>query len=433
MPEYMINPETRMISKNISSKADALLSVLIEGRLASKGKKIFPHLHPVLRAVDEVSGYCFRAHMMKRLAVVPNRIVFATFQGTYTCNCKYIAEEILSRGLDYEIIFLVTPEVYENREAYDFPPEVYLVKKNTAEAFYALATSTFWFDNALNCIWKFIPKKKNQIYINTWHGSLGIKRLSGGKYWRLVAKAGDRQIDYFLTDSTFDEKVFRTSFWPHAGHLKYGHPRNDLFFDKEKMEALRQKVYTFYQIPSDVKLALYAPTFRDNKKDTSAIHVDHENLIHALEERFGGKWMILNRLHFHNAGAASEMQEAAPEGRVIDASTYRDMQELMAAADIGITDYSSWIFDYLFTGRPAFIYATDIENYIHDRGFYYSLDKTPFSIASSDAQLAENIQTFKKSYYNRKIQAFFKRMGCYESGDAAAKTVDFLVQNTKAD
>ena len=40
-----------------------------------------------------------------------------------------------------------------------------------------------------------------------------------------------------------------------------------------------------------------------------------------------------------------------------------DVQELLAAADVMISDYSSCIFDYLLAKKPAFIYATDIDEY----------------------------------------------------------------------
>ena len=45
--------------------------------------------------------------------------------------------------------------------------------------------------------------------------------------------------------------------------------------------------------------------------------------------------------------------------RFLDATGYAAMQELLVAADAGITDYSSWIYDYLLGGRPGFLFAPD--------------------------------------------------------------------------
>lgn len=430
MPVFHSDPENHLISATVTSRADAVLTRLSEGFFTTdhKASGRNPKLWSLMRAADEISSPFFRFALMKKYHIVPNRIVFAAYQGNYVCNCKYIADEILRQGLDYELIFLVDPEVYQNRSAYNIPDSVYLVKKNTAEAFYALATSRFWIDNALNCIWKPVPKKKEQIYINTWHGSLGIKKLGGGLYWKMIARIGNRQMDVFLTNSRFDEKVFRTSFWPNVSHLKIGHPRNDLLLNKERMLVVKKEIYEKYHLTDDIKLALYAPTFRSNGKDQSAVQADYSLLLSSLKSRFGGEWRILSRLHYKNK---DQMTDSAIENPyVINATNHPDMQELLAACDAGITDYSSWIFDYLFTGRPGFIYATDIENYIHDRGFYYSLDKTPFSIASSDEQLAEQIQSFDEVAYSQKVQRFLKRMGCYETGTACEEMVRYIREHS---
>ncbi len=115
---------------------------------------------------------------------------------------------------------------------------------------------------------------------------------------------------------------------------------------------------------------------------------------------------------------------------VIDVSGYADMQELIAAADIGITDYSSWIFDFMLTRRPAFIYAEDINDYIHSRGFYYSLRETPFLIADSNETLNNNIVQFDETAYLHKVDLFLKERGCYEKGNASERLTEFIIENT---
>ncbi len=147
----------------------------------------------------------------------------------------------------------------------------------------------------------------------------------------------------------------------------------------------------------------------------------------ALEQRFGGKWVIMSRLHYHNARNLATMH--AFDGKdVIDACMYPDMQELMAAADIGATDYSSWIFDYMFTGRPSFIYARDIEAYVNSRGFYYPLTETPYSIADSTRKLCENIAAFDEASYAAALEDFLKGKGCYEKGGAADRIADYILE-----
>ena len=85
-----------------------------------------------------------------------------------------------------------------------------------------------------------------------------------------------------------------------------------------------------------------------------------------------------------------------------DVSKYSDIQELMLITDVGITDYSSWIFDFLLTGKPAFIYADDIYLYEDERGFYYPLSTTPFPIAQTSDELQRNIIKFDLQKYENK-------------------------------
>lgn len=389
-------------------------------KIIKKIKKFFTNIR---KGIDMSIGNIARYFMFRNEPIIDKRVVFFNFQGNYTCNSKYIAAKLLELHPEYEIIFVVNNKVNDRESLVDVPEQIKFVVKETAEAYYALATAHYWFDNALCCVWRTVPKRKGQIYINTWHGSLGIKRLSGNDFWKSRARVANKQTDYFLTNSVFDEQVFSESFWPDVKHMKVGHPRNDIFFDEKKMKDVKEKVYAHYGIEEGVKTVLYAPTFRDNKKDVSAIILDYERLKNTLEEKFGGEWKVLVRPHFHNIKA---FKLTADVDYVIKASDYDDMQELMAAMDAGITDYSSWIFDYIFTGKPAFIYARDIDQYVNSRGFYYSLNETPFSIARDDDSLSENIMNFDERKYAADVKVFLEDKGCYEKGNASEAVVDFI-------
>ena len=417
----------------------------------------------LLAVLDDGIGYIARFFIMLRLPVVENRIVFSTFQNVYTCNCRYIAEEMrkrleqevaakdaeaekqkneqapveenekVKRTIEeepYQLIFIVNRAVYANKDQYDIPSDIWLVQRGSIASFIALGTAKYWVDNALNCIWKNIRKKKRQIYLNTWHGSLGIKRLNGDKHWVRLAKKSNRKISAFITNSTFEEEVFQDfAFWSRVPCLQFGHPRNDILLNEKYSIAMREKVYGYYRIPEHAKTVLYAPTFRDNKSDVSAIRIDCVRLKKAMEIKFGGEWTVMVRAHMHNRHNVALRQMFNAPG-VIDASDYNDMQELLAVVDAGITDYSSWIFDFVLTGRPGFIYARDIDQYIHSRGFYYDLDKTPFSIASNDDELVANIAAFDETEYAKNVQAFLKEKGCYEQGNAAKQVADMICDGT---
>ncbi len=241
-----------------------------------------------------------RKVMFSRGEVNPRKVFVMTYDDSYTCNPSYIVDEIVRRHLPAEIVFVV-PSKGEPRGIDRIPPSVKLVKRGSARMFREQATAKIWIDNALNCLWYSVPKKKEQVYINTWHGSLGIKKLSGDDHWLSIAKRCKNTTDYCITNSQFEENVFRHTFWPYTPFLRYGHARNDLLLNKQASAEISAKVRSYYGIDSNKKILLYAPTFRDNG-NTHFFNLDYQGVKNALEERFSGEWVICARMHFKNRG-----------------------------------------------------------------------------------------------------------------------------------
>ena len=301
-----------------------------------------------------------------------------------------------------------------------------LVVRNSYEYFKEIASAKVWVDNALCFPWEPVPKKKDQFYLQTWHGSMGLKRIGVNdvkeRKWAKAAKLGTKWTDLCISNSTFETGVFRETHWPETEILELGHARNDILFaDEEEKAEIRARVCEFFGITEDKKIALYAPTFR-NGDNTKYYNMNYNRVLDALEKKFGGDWVLLNRFHFKTkitrAGGTSR--------KIFGATEYPDMQELMVAADVGITDYSSWICDFVLTGRPGFIYAPDLSSYNKERGFYYPLESTPFPIAENNNELEARILDFDMDEYSRKKEVFLQERGCKENGDAAKKIVEII-------
>ena len=110
------------------------------------------------------------------LPVDENKIVVNNQTGnSYGCNPKYIIEELIKQNCKFKIVWLTNPEVDKN----DFDKSIKLVKFKSLRALFELATAKIWIDNNRKSyhLRKGLRKKENQIYIQTWHGSLGIKRI----------------------------------------------------------------------------------------------------------------------------------------------------------------------------------------------------------------------------------------------------------------
>jgi len=265
--------------------------------------------------------------------------------------------------------------------------------------------------------------------------------MPNGKPIRTIQMYQDTH-DYLLSNSDFENRVYRDSYWTKSVLLKYGHPRNDILLsrDESRMRAIREKVYSALKIDPAKKFVLYAPTFRESMvhnatayipdviKESGCYDFDVERVVKALKKRFGGDWVVAVRQHFVNS--KNSMLRIADSNYAVDATDYPDIQELMVAADAGITDYSSWILDFILTGKPGFIYAVDAHDYELTRGMYYPLKESPFSIALTMEKLVENITGFDADVYANEVKHFLNRMGCVEDGNASSRAVDFIKKIT---
>lgn len=377
----------------------------------------------IYHAADDTLGKAFRSVYSRHAKVDPKKIVFMTHSDAYECNPKYIADEMLRQGLDLKLVFVAPKRGEFDRTA--FPKEIKLVRRDSFAALREISSARFWIDNSINFLWQEgIEKKKNQVYFEVWHGSLGIKRIGRedvkNERWVRLAGACNDVTDYCVSNSSFESEVYRTSFWQKPKILLYGHPRNDCLFDAEKIKRAGEKIRKKYGLAPDCKLLLFAPTFRENRFDVLK-DFDFEKLRDSLSRRFGGEWSILLRHHFEDRNKKGT--EKGLPSFVKDVTDHLDIQELLCAADAGLTDYSSWAYDYILTGKPLFIYAPDKEEYCAVRGLYYPLESTPFPVAETGDRLAENIAGFDAEKYAGKVREFLEEKGCVEDGNASKRVV----------
>ena len=355
--------------------------------------------------------------IIRNLIKVDNHIVmFNVFQGNYTCNCKYISEMLLNDN--YLQIWVKT--TFSNKTNDNFPKcsNLKTVKEYSLRFYYYLAKSKILFDNGIQYQFAKIMKKKNQVIINTFHGSMGLKRLDTNHGWIEKAKKYDSKIDYLISNSKFEDDVYR-SIWEKAEILKFGHPRNDILFNINP--KIKEKVCNFFDINYDAKICLYAPTFRNNGKSFEM--PNFLQLRETLIEKFGGNWIILIRMHYK---MMNSIKLNISNNYIIDANNYPNIQELICALDVGITDYSSWICDQVLTTKPGFLFTPDLEDYVDERGFYYSLDKTPFPICKNNNELMSAILNFDESKYDINRKKFLDELGCVEDGKATERVCTFL-------
>ncbi|MGN0483273.1 MAG: CDP-glycerol glycerophosphotransferase family protein [Lachnospiraceae bacterium] len=368
------------------------------------------------------------------LPVNPKKIVVDNYMGSgYGCNCKYVIAQLLQEHKDLDIVWVVQ-NIEQQR--HEFPEGVRLVTYKSQEAFYEYATAKIWLANyhVVQYLNLGLEKKPEQIYIQMWHGSFGIKKIENDcslltvdPNWVYYAKKNAAYTDYWISNSAFESDVYRHAFWQVNQILEYGHPRNDILVQlpEEKRRQVRKKL----GLEAEEYSVLYVPTFRDNEQ-IEGFTLDYEKAAKALEKRFGGRWKMWIRMHPRMKTFAKQVIPQADF--ICDVTEYPDIQELLLAADVVITDYSSCIFDFLLTKKPGFLYATQADSYDASRGLYYPLTETPFPIASTNEKLEEQILSFDETVYQKKVDAFLKGKGSCEDGHAAERVaglIDSLVKD----
>lgn len=367
------------------------------------------------------------AHLFHHLPIQNNKIVFNSVFGAYQCSPKYIAEEIRRQGLPYDLVWVVNQRILYHIDS--FPKDIRLVMRGTSDALRELATAKVWIENErkLGEVLQGLRKRPGQVYINTWHGSLGIKKTGAQRNditrrARMLSEADSSQMDYLISNSSYTTEFYKEIFWNYGESKEYGCPRNDVFFSPEQAEIRRLVCERLHISPTD-KILLYAPTWRDDGA-TDCFTLDYTRALAAARKKFGGNWSMLVRLHHR----MHELRDIffPSDTSVIDASDYPDMQELLVAADMVITDYSSCIYDFLLTRRPGFIYAPDMQKYSNGRGLCYPLQETPFPLATDNSELERNIIEFNTESYKANVEIFLKKKGSLDDGHASQRTVELI-------
>lgn len=113
--------------------------------------------------------------------------------------------------------------------------------------------------------------------------------------------------------------------------------------------------------------------------------------------------------------------------KIINASEYDDIQELMVASDVLITDYSNVMFEFSYQKKPCFLYAPDFEEYLQDRELYFEYNTLPYPIAFDNQQLINNIENFNNDKYEHKVSELLESINITEKGNASKVTVDKLL------
>lgn len=366
-------------------------------------------------------------------------VIFFSFKGkSYSCSPKAIYEYMQKeeKYKEYQYIW-----AFKNPENYQ-----YLTKnKNTIVIPYGgklyekyLATAKYWISNYT--IGGHIFPKKNQVYVQCWHGT-PLKRLgydlkniesamntSQETYYRYQTEA--KKFNYILSPSRFASEKFISAWNLEQTNMtnkviEEGYPRNDFLYNytSEQVEEIKNNL----NIPSNKKVILYAPTYRDNQHQSGMGYTYQTEVnFQLLQEKLKDQYVILFRAHYL---VANSFDFEKYQGFIYNVSNYDDINQLYVISDLLITDYSSVFFDYANLKRPILFYMYDLEEYKEElRGFYIDIAELPGEIAQTEQELLKLIENTKNFIYNEKYQAFHEKYNYLDDGQASKRVTEKIIK-----
>lgn len=359
-------------------------------------------------------------------------IIFESFLGKqFSDNPRAIYEYLLDNYPDYRMYWSVERKsVYKLKEH-----NIKIVKRFSFKWMYLMNRAKFWVTNSRLPLW--IPKPKDTVYIQTWHGT-PLKKLavdidevrmpgtSTEKYKEnFVMEA--KKWDYLISPNEYSTEIFKKAFKFEKEIVESGYPRNDYLIN-ENNENVIERIKIETNLPVDKKVILYAPTWRDNQfYGRGRYKFDLQMDLNLLKEKLSNEYIIVLRLHYL---IAENLNLTDYEGFVYDLSFHEDIRELYLVADLLITDYSSVFFDYAILKRPMIFYVYDIEEYRDNlRGFYFNIEKhAPGPLVKNTEELIREIKKLNRGYiFDEKINAFNKNFSYLEDGQASERVIKCLM------
>ena len=358
--------------------------------------------------------------------VSDNVCFFESFSGRkMTCNPYAIFLEMISRKefTNWTFVWVVESIDSVKKEFQDNKQCIFVVK-NSDLYLYFLATAKILINNST--FGAFFSRREDQLYLNTWHGT-------PWKYMGIDIKSSF--MEYANTQRNFLHCTHLLSPNPHTTRilvdrydiqtlypgkvLELGYPRIDLTLAQGAREKLRSRL----GVAPGKKFVLYMPTFRGVMGEQLEVPAEIVNAAKGLKKL---------PCHFLFSGHYFyERQFQEEVGRDILSPFDVENNELLAAADILITDYSSVAFDFMATGKEIIYYIYDENEYIESRGLYFSQET--FS-GKKCYTVDDLISAVKDSLDNEFVQdekyiECQKEFCLYDDGNVSKKVVNALLND----
>lgn len=287
---------------------------------------------------------------------------------------------------------------------------------------YCLATAKYWIRS--QSLGSILKKKKEQIYIQMWHGSGGFKKMGNDITGKTEIVDHAKDWNCLIATDDFNKQVMCSSTGINPKIVKVlGSASSDILinYDENYVKNIKKKLKID---KNNKRIVLYAPTFRDEELNDSLYNLKIMKLGKIKD------YIFLIRLH---PLMGNKIKKRLPKN-FINVCDYPDIADLMIISDVLITDYSGGtMFSYSILGRPIIFYPYDIKKYSKDRGFYFDYDTfVPGPIVYNEEEIFNLFNNSKKIFnkYNiDKVKIFSKKYNKLNDGHVCQSFVKLLKDN----
>ena len=327
---------------------------------------------------------------------------FGAWEGNkYSDNSKYFYEYVKRNHKEIRCIwFTANKNVYN--ELVRRGDEVYLLGTKESKNMQLKAGVAF-FTNGLDDFGQ-NPYIFGAYLVALWHG-VSFKKIYGSddikiknKYLKILRKIKNKIFDFasrdlsITTSNYMKTKVAEQFYICDLDTIVItGQPRNDILCKKNKLDlnGVRGK-----------KIITYMPTYQSFNSQKELIELidvlDNDIAFNNFLKNKG--YVIVLKLHYLAKIEDLELNNIV----LLNDNDVSDVQVLLAATDLLVTDYSSVFADFALTKRPIIFFRPNDETYLKVAGLYDEFsDVCSKNLALNKSQLVDYIIKFilKKQDY----------------------------------
>lgn len=298
------------------------------------------------------------------------------------------------------------------------------------------ATAEAVFNCTANDLMGYICLRSETTYIQLWHGCGIMKKVGLSTIGHSFGKSAQGHKEYPLnTNYTYvtlaspeQEWIYEEAMGLDASTgmlVSTGVSRTDVFFDEAYLEQARQALCAAVPFAKDKKVILYAPTFRG---EVAQAQGPDELDLCKMAQVLGDEYVLVIK-HHQSVKATPEIPAEVRDSFAFDLTRGKgvNINQLLATADICISDYSSIVFEYSLFERPMAFFTYDIDDYIDERGLYYRLDELlPGPLLSSTDEIIDFVQNVDERFDRQLVRDFKERFMRNCDGHSTERIVNLI-------